>query len=242
MSEGHNFENHEISPQPEVDFKSILESRELESIETLEGYFPIQIIKLKDDGEALFKPEAEIPGLLLRYNKKEFMRTNFEILATQIDEILGFGLVPVATTRAINGRNGVIQKRVEDATVAADIKGDWSELVDDSEILKAAVFDYLMDTRDRHVGNFLIDINARKIWLVDHDYIMFFETIIPYRAIINAAVRKNLVKLPEEIKKSIENLLNRLNSISTDNNPEIQIILNTLKLKAEELLTRGTLA
>jgi len=71
---------------------------------------------------------------------------------------------------------------------------------------------------------------------------MFFETIIPYRAIINAAVRKNLVKLPEEIKKSIENLLNRLNSISTDNNPEIQIILNTLKLKAEELLTRGTLA
>ena len=70
---------------------------------------------------------------------------------------------------------------------------------------------------------------------------MFFETIIPYRAIINAAVRKNLVKLPEEIKESIKNLLDRLNSISTDNNPEIQIILNTLKLKAEELLIRGTL-
>ncbi len=250
MSEGQNFEKHETSPQPteflgrlkhdhettpnKIDILSILERGEIVHAETLEGHFPIKVVTIKDDGRALFRPDG---FTYERLEKKENLRTELEILAYSVDQVLEFGMVPPVVQRELSeGKKGTFQKFVENAKPAFYYEPYWSEVVVESEILKAAVFDFLIDARDRHSGNFLIDPDLEKIWLIDHDLFMF-EDSSSTSHIIDEAVARNLTELSEEMVEAIQKLydkVNHLSPISTD--PRIQKILTGIKTRARKLL------
>src|SRR3989338_987122 len=177
MSESPHFEKHETVLQPQVDFESVLERGEIEKVESLLGFATVKIVNIKDDGKALFKPSMDE---FQETRKGSFVRTDLEVLAGEIDRILGFNLVQPLVAREIEDKMGVFQQLVDarpiefpDEYEVPDLVG-WSDMVDNAEILKAAVFDYLIDAKDRHGGNFLLDLKAKKIWLVYHDYLMYF--------------------------------------------------------------------
>ena len=236
MSEVQSFEKqHEIPPQPRVDFRSVLENGEIIHTETLKGFFPIKEIAIKDDGKALFRPDGFVYE---RLEKREDLRTELELLAYSIDQVLEFGLVPPVVSRKLSeeGVKGTFQQFIENAEIAENYGNNWPEVVAESEILKAAVFDFLIDAQDRSKGNFLVNPDSEKIWLIDHDWLMFMQRGISSE-ILAEAVKRNLTELSNEIIKSIQRLYDKINYLSpTSTDIKIQEILSGIKNRARNLL------
>lgn len=243
MSESSHFEGHETPPQPKVDFESILERGEIAGTKALEGWECYDVVDIKDDGKALFRTESDKYEEDIMIRGRGLFRNDLEILAAKIDKTLGFNLVPAVARRSLGGKSGTLQQFMENAVIAAKLGfQDWFEMVDESEIIKAAVFDYLIDAKDRGTTNFLVDKNSRKIWLIDHDYYMLVDWKFG-SVILRKAINKGLTELPEEIKKAIENLLEKIDSIlDLDVKPEIKAVLRGIKVRAEDLIETGTLA
>ncbi|OGM98247.1 MAG: hypothetical protein A2915_03975 [Candidatus Yanofskybacteria bacterium RIFCSPLOWO2_01_FULL_41_34] len=239
MSEGHNFEVPPKSHEPQI-IEIVLEKGEIESAKILEGYFPVKAIKIKDDGRALFKPSM---GEFQEIRKKLFSRVDLELLAFELDKILGFNLVPPVVAREIGGEKGVLQQRMEarpyetpDDYELPDLVG-WSDMVDSEEILKAAVFDHIIGAKDRHGGNFLIDIPNKKIWLIDHDYLMFFQKVGYGSDMVRAALNRDMVDISGDIRTALENLLGAIDSLMLKfEGGESAKILLGVKTRTEELL------
>lgn len=233
MPERHDFEKQETLPRPKVDTLALLERGEITHTKTLEGFYPIKIVTIKDDGKALFRPDG---FTYERLEKKEDLRRELELLAYSIDQVLEFGLVPPVVSRDFENQTGTLQKLIEVAEPAHNYGDNWPEVVAESEILKAAVFDFLINAQDRHKGNFLVDPDSEKIWLIDHDLFMFELYGFP-SYILDEAVKRNLTELPEEIIRSVQRLydkINYLSPLSTD--LRIQEILLGIKTRARDLL------
>jgi len=231
------FERREIPSRPEtgseVDIESVLERGEIESAETLEGYFPFKKVEIKDDGKGIFRPDG---FMYERLEKKEDLRTEFELLAFSIDKILGFGLVPPTVFREVGGQKGTLQMFIENGKIAGSYGRNWPEAVNEQDIFRAAVFDLLINAQDRHEGNFLVDPVSKKIWLIDHDYLMFLVKGIP-SCILTEAVKRSLTELSEEVVGSVQRLYGELDYlVSTSNDPRIQEILLGIKIRAGTLL------
>ena len=173
---------------------------------------------------------------------KKLFRNDLELLANKIDEVLGFNLIPPMVKRPLNGQSGTLQQFKESTKIAAIFRTEhWQDVVDCSEIVKAAVFDYLIGAKDRSNHNFMIDEAKRKIWLIDHDYYMFFYG--DRSNILRKAVDKGLTELSEEVKSAIKNLLRKIDLILDPNaKPQILEILGDIKSRAEHLIATGTLA
>jgi len=234
MAEGQSFEKYEVPPQPKVDILSILERGEIVRAETLEGFYPVQAITIKDDGKAIFRPDG---FTYERLEKKEDLRTELELLAYSLDQVLEFGLVPPVVSRQLSDNaKGTFQKFIEDAELAENYGNNWPEVVSEAEILKAAVFDFLINAQDRHRGNFLVDPDSEKIWLIDHDDLMFTVKGFPSH-ILAEAVKRSLTELPEEIIRSVQRLYDKVNYLSpTSTDPRVSEILLGTKKRARELL------
>lgn len=240
--EGQGFEKYKI-PQPETgpefDIETILEKGEIESAETLKGYFPIKIIRIKDDGRALFKPISENRNL----DSKNFLRADLELLAAQIDEILGFNLVPPTVSRNLENTDGILQRFEEDSEIAANL-GGWPELVNNDEFIKAAVFDFILGSRDRHGGNFLVSAANKKIWLIDHDYYMLLD----YRGtahgsdILRQAIRNGPLHIPRETTKALAILLEKIDYLKQSAKSEIIDLLESIQERTKKLIEIGILA
>lgn len=224
----------ENMPQPQADTLSLLERGEIVHEETLEGFYPIKVITIKDDGKGIFRPT----GFVYEYlEKKEDLRTELELLAYSLDQILEFGLVPpVVSRKLLDNTKGTLQKRIEDAEPAVNYGTNWPEVVAEQEILKAAVFDFLINAQDRHEGNFLVDPDSEKIWLIDHDDLMFMVKAFPSHILVEA-VKRNLTELPEEIIRSVQRLYDRVNNLSPMSiDVKVQEILSGIKTRAGRLL------
>ncbi len=218
MSEGESiekFEQHETSkPEagPKVDIELVLERGEIEEREDyLEGYWPIQRIKIKDDGIAFFKIETEEP------ESSYYARGDYETIAVKLDRLLGFNMVPMSVRRIIKDNRGmedrgIMERFIGDAEPAITFATYWPTITTQQEIVKAAVFDYLIGARDRHGSNFLINPETGKIWLVDHAVDMF-ETG-RYGSLIYDEARGK--EIPGEILFKLTALLEKLDSISTE--------------------------
>lgn len=238
MSEGHQFE---VPPQPKNDIE-FLERGEIESINTLKGHAPIMVVKIKDDGEALFKPsDIKYPDPDFKY--KEVFRVELEFLAFSIDKILGFNLVPASAKRRLIDYEGILQRYIPktEAVIAASLDF-WPHCVDELETRKAAIFDYLTDAKDRCPANFLVDKERRKIWLIDHDYYMFMDTkptpgTYAVTVILDRARRLADQDLPEELLNAVSGLVDRIDMINDDTQEEqIRLWLTETKKRAETLV------
>jgi len=216
MSEGQSFEKqHEaLKPEtgPEVDIESVLEKGEIEEREDYLGcYWPIQRIKIKDDGIALFKIETKEP------ESAYYARGDYETIAIKLDRILGFNIVPTSVKRTIKDDRstedrGIMECFIDDAEPAIKFSIDWPTKTTQQEIVKAAVFDYLIGARDRHSANFLINSETGKIWLIDHAVDMF-ETGRHGSLIYDEARGQ---EIPKEVLLELTALLEKLDSISTE--------------------------
>ncbi|MBI2062245.1 MAG: hypothetical protein HYT64_00925, partial [Candidatus Yanofskybacteria bacterium] len=112
MPEGSTFEKHEIPPQPQVDFESILEKGEIKSARELEGYWGIHLVEIKDDGDALFRPDKET-DFIFEAKGMESRRSDLELMAYKIDQILEFNLVPTVVSRTVGNFEGSLQRRIQ---------------------------------------------------------------------------------------------------------------------------------
>ncbi|HEY4474718.1 MAG TPA: hypothetical protein VJC06_02245 [Candidatus Paceibacterota bacterium] len=247
MSESPHFEKHETPPQPKESVESVLEKGEIEKVGSLLGFATIKIVNIKDDGKALFKLSSDE---FQETKKESFARTDLEALAGEIDRILGFNLVPPLVTRKIEGKIGVFQQLVDARPIefpeeyeVSDLVG-WSDMVDNAEILKAAVFDYLIDAKDRHGGNFLLDLKAKKIWLVDHDYLMYFQERGWGSDLIRAALNKGIAKIDDYVVVALENLQRSMDELRLKfkGKEVVLAILRGVEKRAGELLEKGQIS
>jgi len=211
--EGQSFEKqHETSkPEtgPEISIESILERGEIEEREDYLGYYwPIQRIKIKDDGIAFFKTETKEP------ESSYYARGDYETIAIKLDRLLGFNIVPTSVKRTIKDDRGIEDRGImecfiDDAEPAIKFSIDWPTKTTQQEIVKAAVFDYLIGARDRHLANFLINPETGKIWLIDHAVYMF-ETG-RHGSLIHDEARGK--EIPKEILLKLVALLEKLDSV-----------------------------
>jgi hypothetical protein len=143
-------------------------------IELIEDYIPsvlsIKRVKIKNNGIAFLKINDLEPKSLY------YARVDYEMIAKTLDKFLGFNLVPPLVKRVINGQSVILEYFLVDsklATYFTNPDNHWSKIINSKELIKAAVFDYLIGAKNRHNGNFLVNSETGKIWLIDNDKIMF---------------------------------------------------------------------
>lgn len=241
MSEGQkSFEGKsriENTPQPQVDFESVLERGEIKSAIELKGYWGMQLVEIKDDGDALFRPDHET-NFMFEANGMESRRSDLERMAYRVDKILEFNLVPAVVNRTVRNLEGSLQRRIQNFNYANGTK--WENKVRPEEITRAAVFDYLLDVRDRHTGNFLVGSDTGKIWLIDHDFYMFLlEPVSPRKDIVEKAREMGLVVLGGFEMASLERFLAHIDLLTVGAKPEVIKILEKAQDRAELLLETG---
>lgn len=236
MSEGHKFEIPPKSNGPQ-NIEDILEKGEIKSVRGLEGYWGIQLVEIKDDGDALFRPDNE-SNFIFEARGMEARRLNFELMAYKMDQILEFSLVPTVVIRKIKQKRGTLQRHIQSFHDGYD--REWENKVRPEEITRAAIFDHLLDVRDRHPGNFIIDSDTGKLWLIDHDFYMFYWDGEPARTcILEKAQEMGLINLSGTEVASIERFLAHADSLTIGAKPEIVEIIKKARDRAEVLLEQG---
>jgi hypothetical protein len=244
---GHNFEKQEVSPVQEVDFESILEKGEIEKVTELRGYWGMRFVEIKDDGDALFRPDSE-SYFLFEDKGMEARRSDLELIAYKIDKILGFNLVPEVVNRMIEDREGSLQRLIKvvphpfgnelQPVLNSHVKSVLDNYVNSEEIKRAAIFDFLLDVKDRHTGNFVIESDTRKLWLIDHDFYMFYWEI-PRTLLVDNAIEMGLTVLDESERSSVEKFLAHADSLTVGAKREVVEIIKKAVDRAKILLEQG---
>lgn len=88
---------------------------------------------------------------------RDFSYADREVAASELDEILGLGIVPPTVKRDIDGETGMVQQFVETLD---------SVEVDQDSVYGLAILDIATGNTDRHSGNVLVDKN-RKVVAID---------------------------------------------------------------------------
>jgi uncharacterized repeat protein (TIGR03843 family) len=169
-----------------------------------------------------------------------------EVAASQIDQLLGWGLVPptVWTDEAPFGP-GSVQLFIADAEVVDvavvgedEIPKNWFPILkgeldskpvvvihrDAQELLQAAIFDAVINNADRKGGHILRD-GSDRLWLIDHGVVLHHESKL--RTVLWGWVG---VEIPSEF---VEDLVRLQNSIGDVLDPNI-----FSNLEIEALATR----
>lgn len=234
MREGQKFEIPPKSNEPQ-NIENILEKGEIKSARELEGYWGMQLVEIKDDGDALFRPD-NATDFLFEDKGMEARRSDLELMAYKIDQVLEFDLVPTVTTRTIGNLKGTLQKRIQNFHDGYGI--EWENEVRPEEVTRAAIFDYLLDVRDRAPQNFIIDSDTGNLWLIDHDFYMFFWEQ-PRTFIVEKAREKGLVTLGGFEMASLERFLANVDPLTVNAKPEIVEIIKKARDRADILLEEG---
>ena len=215
----------EVPPAPQVDSMGTLEKGEIVETIPFSGHGVTAMVVFKDGVRALFSPFAN----------------SLQLAAFWIDDLLGFGLVPPVAERSVHDQPGLLEQFVTGAKPVLYYK-TWEEAVQPKEILKAAVLDYILDSRDRRKENFLIDEISHKLWLINNDYHMLL-TAFNSRDIFNTAVKRGLTDLPEDMLAAIDKFYSGLPSIvSRAKEKEVLDVLNRARERARTLLDKKTIA
>jgi hypothetical protein len=130
------------------------------------------LIKLKDDGFAVFKPYDQEGRYRVEERREQIQN---ERAAYLIDLFLGLELVPPTVMRALPEMDadnpkmeqvGSIQQFIEDARVGKELTEEEKNKVPKDEVMKLTLFDYMLQNTDRHDENYLVKNN--KLYAIDH--------------------------------------------------------------------------
>jgi len=136
-------------------------------------YNTVLLITFEDGTEAVFKPgsgelgdEDNRPLRSAVPTGKMYLR---EVAASSVADVLGFSdLVPATVLREEQGEAGSAQEYVTDARTAVATRADDKNIYDGPDLIRAAVFDYLMCNQDRHMGNWMVKNDGGGISLIDN--------------------------------------------------------------------------
>jgi len=125
----------------------------------------VYVAEMPDGSKAIWKEQQ---GMKPRYMAEHMVRR--EPAAYEVDRMLGVNMTPPTVTREHNGQTGYLQGfggKLDPRTMA---KGGTSKdkilgQVSDDEIAKAAMFDYVINQRDRYAGNFRVTPRGDKMKL-----------------------------------------------------------------------------
>lgn len=215
----------EVPPGPHVDSRSELEQGEIIEATPLGGSSVTAMVTLKSGTRALFSPTVN----------------SLELAAFWVDSLLGFSLVPAIAARPVNDQPGLLKQLINNAKPAVYYK-IWEDMVQPQELLKAAVFDYILDSRDRRKENFLIDEKLRKLWLIDNDHFMLLSSFNS-RDVLDSAVKRGLTDLPPDILTAVDKFYSGSPSlIEKAREKEIIDVLSRARERARIILDKKTLA
>jgi hypothetical protein len=124
-----------------------------------------------------------------------------EVAASDIANAIGLGdLVPATVDKDGPKGRGSVQKFIQDAPKAFESGNYFGN--NDTDLGRAAAFDYLIGNTDRHYGNWLIKDNSKMI-LIDHGLSLpehqTGDGQVSQCALLDQAYDKGM-KIPEEVK------------------------------------------
>lgn len=187
-------------PPPATDVESRLRSGTPISKKALGGGANSSYIMEMDNGEkAVWKPrDGERTDL--RDSIPEYTQYKREAAAYAVAKAIGMeDLIPPTTIREIDGKVGSMQEFTE-GVVAKEVPAKIC-FDGDTDLKRAAVFDYLVGNSDRHRGNWLVDLKrGDKLRLIDHGLILpnnQKDTYVNQNIMNEATVRKNFTIPPE---------------------------------------------
>jgi hypothetical protein len=116
------------------------------------------LVEFADGSKAVYKPAGEHSG----GKRRGTLSARQEVGAAQLDQLLGFDLVP--TTTMWNGERGTgsLQEYVENSTA-----GGRLNTFSPPERDRMAALDYIIGNSDRHPGNYLTGPDGRLV-AIDH--------------------------------------------------------------------------
>jgi len=101
-----------------------------------------------------------------------------ELAAYRLSQLLNIPYVPETWICELDGRSGTITRFIPEAFCPAELqfvsekrKQIKSFLTSENFIQRAALmfaFDAIVGNKDRHAGNWLVDLKNRKMWWIDH--------------------------------------------------------------------------
>ena len=127
-----------------------------------------------------------------------------ELVAYQIDRLLGFHMVPPAVLREVEGREGIVQYWIEKAINERDRRErgvpyrGYCAQGDQYGVMN--VFDALIHNTDRNLTNILFTYTDWKLWLVDHGRSFSSDRRLP------DYLREAPFKLTPELRELLEGL------------------------------------
>jgi hypothetical protein len=155
------------------DLNSLLEIREarpceppckhLDSLgsESLKGVNKVFILRMVERGKILksvYKPARGEEDRTARAGVEAGSFHRREWLACMVDRALGLGIVPPTVLRREDDGIGSVQAWVPEAMPAGLVP---ERQPDQEDLVKLALFDYLIGSQDRHKNNYLIDRNGK---------------------------------------------------------------------------------
>lgn len=133
--------------------------------------------------------------------KSTYVSVDFEYTAYLLDRALGLGIVPETQVRIVGGEIVVVQKFIEDAR-----EGGIDFRVHSYFHESLFVLDYILNNRDRHGRNWLID-SSGNIHAIDNSFVEFsslvpqspsnITTLKPYVIHLSPSMVEKLKKLSQ---------------------------------------------
>lgn len=142
---------------------------------------------------AIFKPEDSV--------------ARREVAAFDAAAILGLeDLVPTTVEREVGHRSdippgwhhGSMQEWVNDSTVAGEMNYDDSFGGSESDVARAAAFDWVIGNTDRHEWNWVVRNKDHKIQLIDHGFVFYPSR--DFRSAFWQRAKSLDLPIPQEIK------------------------------------------
>lgn len=165
----------------------------------------VYAVKLDSGHKAIWK---ETSGMRPAYLKDKM--PDRQVAAYEADRLMGVNLNPPAVRRTFNGQDGVLFGYAGKVDVRS-LKGKGGVLksLSDEDIAKAGLFDYVINQRDRHIGNFRVTQvkgGKYKLRLIDNDLAFGHETDkLQAFTFLHESVKRK-VNLPGSVKARIDKI------------------------------------
>jgi SPP1 gp7 family putative phage head morphogenesis protein len=103
---------------------------------------------------------------------QKFSLANREVAAYEVDQALGFNLVPQTTLRRVISETGEVRLGSVQKWAEGDLKPfyNFDGNLDPKDSYKIGILDFLIGNTDRHGYNLLVNLNNKKPICIDHGF------------------------------------------------------------------------